>query len=544
MINKKHIIIISVVLLIIGFALSLSYDFEKIIQRNDGYVLYPEDFINGHNTLSARVLKKDEPTVNTFTAYIDGSDIEDIGNDSLHLLIFRLNGQAYSVTFNDVHIASYGDMSKARSHIYNSLNNFSIPKTLIQEKNTLSIKINSLYMVGLEQSPIGIVGSKPARLISENMGFRTEGLTFIGIGVFLLGIIITIMMIYLSEKKNISLIYFMAAILFLVIYSLDYMHFSQLVIPYIWFKKLIIFALFACIFFLGISFSKLIDSKFSVIFSSTQFALIVIAIILFSDMVMFKRIYDIMIPLISINFIIWIVVAIKNLKEKDEAIIFLCAFINLLIISLVDGLLMVITGGTVTTSAIAFVLVFAMILIALLYLEINRRNLAIEYETRQRSHFYKQAITDPLTGAFNLKHTLNVLSLEIPPYSLVMLDIDDFKEVNDRYGHQAGDFILKHLVKKMQDEFRDTDLVARYGGDEFIVLLRGCSEKNAFEIMNRFRAHIEREKLHYGSDIINTTLSIGIGHCSLPEEDPAHIIKNADEALYRAKHNGKNQVFV
>lgn len=544
MINKKHIIIISVVILMLGFALSLSYNFEKIIQRNDGYVLYPEDFINGHNTLSARVLEKDEPTVNTYTAYIDGSDIEDIGTDSLHLLIFRLNGQAYSVTFNDVHIAAYGDMSRARSHIYNSVGNFSISKNLIQEKNTISIKINSLYMVGLEQSPIGIVDCESSRLITGGMSFRTQGLTLISIGMFLLGIVITIMMIYLSDKKNFPLIYFMVAVVFLVIYSLDFMYFSQLLISYIWFKKLIIFSLFACIFFLGISFSKLMESRLSVIFSSTQFALMVIVIFLFSDIILFKRIYDIMIPLISVNFILWIIVAVKNLKEKDEAIIFLCAFSNLLIISLVDGLLMVFLGGTVSTSAISFVLVFAMILIALLYIEINRRNLAIEYETRQRSHFYKQAITDPLTGAFNLKHTLTVLSLEIPPYSLVMLDIDDFKEVNDRYGHQAGDFMLKHLVNKMQEEFRDTDLVARYGGDEFIVLLRGCSEKNAFEIMNRFRAHIEREKLHYGSDIISTTLSIGIAHCGLPEEDPALIIKNADEALYRAKHNGKNQVFV
>lgn len=248
--------------------------------------------------------------------------------------------------------------------------------------------------------------------------------------------------------------------------------------------------------------------------------------------------------MISINFILWIVIAVKNLKEKDEAIIFLCSFINLLILSLTDGLQLVIFGGTVSTSIVSHVLIFSFILVLLLYLEINRRNITIENETRQRSHFYKQAISDHLTGVFNLKYTVDILTSETSPYTLVMLDIDNFKNINDRFGHQGGDFMLKHLVKKMKDEFRDTDLIGRYGGDEFIVILRGCSEKNAFEIMNRFRMHIEHDRLKYGSSVMNTTISIGIAYCTMPNCDADTIIKQADEALYRAKHNGKNQVSI
>jgi diguanylate cyclase (GGDEF)-like protein len=398
-------------------------------------------------------------------------------------------------------------------------------------------------MVGLENAPAGIVSCRTARQMVESLDFRTEYLTLIGIGIFLLGLIVTVMMIFLSQSRNMSLIYFLISIVFLSIYSLDFMSFTQLFVPYIVFKKIIIFALFACIFFLGISFSKMFESKISLVFSSALFGLITTVVILVGDMLLFKRIYDALIPLISLNFILWIVIAAMNLKEKDEAFIFLCSFVNLLIISLSDGLQLVILGGTVSTSIVTHVLVFSMILISLLYLEINRRNLAIEHETRQRSHFYQQAITDPLTGAFNLKHTMGLLTHEKPPYTIVMADVDNFKHINDRFGHPAGDYILKYLVRKMLDEFRDTDIVGRYGGDEFIIVLRGCSEKNAFDIMNRFRMHIEHDKIRFGNDTMSITLSIGIAHCDKPELTE-NVVKFADEALYRAKHSGKNQVSI
>jgi len=543
MLNQKHIIIISAILLVIGLSLSLTYNLENQIENAGGLILTGSDFSNGETDLNTRVLDKNDSTVSTYTAIINREDIESIGNKTLHLIIYRLNAQAYSVSFNGNHIETYGDMTDSRSHIYNSVGSFSIPKEYIEDVNTLEITINALYMVGLEKAPAGIVDYETAREISEAIAFRTQSLTLIGIGIFILGIVITLMMIKLSKKKNMSLFYFMISILFLVIYSLDFMNFTQLLVPYIIFKKIIIFSLFACIFFLGISFSKMFDSKISSIFSSVLFSLITISVILIGDILLFKKIYDILIPLISLNFILWIVVAAKNLKEKDEAIIFLCSFINLLIIALSDGLQLIILGGTVSTSTVMHVLVFSMILVSLIYLEINRRNLAIEHETRQSSHFYQQAITDPMTGAFNLKHTMSLLSLESPPYTLVMLDVDNFKMVNDNFGHPAGDYILKYLVRKMLDEFRDTDIVGRYGGDEFIIVLRGCSEKNAFDIMNRFRIHIENDKIRFGGDTITITLSIGVAHCET-KETMASIVTFADEALYRAKHSGKNQVSI
>ncbi|MCK5758800.1 MAG: diguanylate cyclase [Clostridiales bacterium] len=544
MLNKKLIIVISLVILILGFFLTLPYNMENEIRESGGLILDADDFSNGYYNLSVRILKNDDPKIDTYSTTVDGDTLRTVEGNSLHIIIFRLNAQAMAVYFNGELLDTYGDIENAHSHIYNSLASFTVSKDKIRDTNIISIKVNSLYMVGLEKNPIGIVNPDTSRYITESIETRTQSLTLIGIGIFILGMLITIMLIYLGDKKNMGLLYFLLSIVFLSIYSLDFMNFTQMAFSFIVFKKIIIFSLFACIFFLGLSFSKMFKSKSSWIFSTFLFFIISIVVLFVNNIILFKRIYDILIPLISINFILWIVIAAKNLKEKDEAIIFLCSFINLLILSLADGVQLVIFGGTVSASIVSHVLIFSFILVLLLYLEINRRNITIENETRQHSHFYKQAISDHLTGVFNLKYTVDILASETSPYTLVMLDIDDFKNINDRFGHQGGDFMLKYLVKKMKDEFRDTDLIGRYGGDEFIVILRGCSEKNAFEIMNRFRMHIEHDRLKYGNSVMNTTISIGIAYCTIPNGDTNTIIKQADEALYRAKHNGKNQVSI
>lgn len=544
MIKKRTIVIISILILLVGFLITFSYNMEKEIKKADGILLKASDFTNGEHDLSVRLFSLQDPKNESFSTVVGGDRLMSIPGNSFHILIFRLNTQAITLYFNGEYIGSYGDVVSGQSHIYNSIISFDIPKEKILEVNSLKISTYSLYMVGLENNPIGIVDSHSARQIIENVTFRTQGLTYIGIGIFLLGIVITLMMIFLSQKKNVGFLYFLVAISFLSIYSLDFMVFSHMSISYLFFKKIVIFSLFACVFFLGLSFSNMFKSKTSWIFSTFLFCCITLAILFTKDMITFKRIYDFFIPMIALNFIVWIVISSVNLHKKDEAIIFLCSYTNMLILAAADSIALIVRGGTVSISISTHVLVFSFILIAVLYLEINRRNLAIEHETKQRSHFYNQAITDTLTGAFNLSHTSKLLAAESQTYTLVMMDIDNFKMINDNNGHQCGDYILKYLVKKMRDEFRDTDIIGRYGGDEFIIILRGCSEKNAFDIMNRFRMHIDHDKIAFGTQTIKITVSIGIHHCDNPDCDTSIVIKSADEALYRAKQNGKNQVSI
>ncbi|SNR77611.1 GGDEF domain-containing protein [Desulfurobacterium atlanticum] len=155
----------------------------------------------------------------------------------------------------------------------------------------------------------------------------------------------------------------------------------------------------------------------------------------------------------------------------------------------------------------------------------------------------QKALTDALTEAFN-RHALENVekSFKDRHYSALMIDIDHFKAINDKYGHEAGDRVLKELVRKLRDKIRDNDKIFRYGGEEFVVLLPETSKENAKKLAERIRKHIEETEVEIGEGKkIKVTVSIGVAERKEGEtiEDA---IKRADEAMYRAKKAGRNRV--
>jgi diguanylate cyclase (GGDEF)-like protein len=127
--------------------------------------------------------------------------------------------------------------------------------------------------------------------------------------------------------------------------------------------------------------------------------------------------------------------------------------------------------------------------------------------------------------------------------SLIILDIDHFKNVNDEYGHQAGDVILKELSRLLKKCVREIDLVARYGGEEFVIILPETPKRNAIIVAERMRAAIMETDFPHEPQPLNITASIGVA--GYPEDDirtRIDIISKADLALYKAKRDGRNQV--
>lgn len=161
-----------------------------------------------------------------------------------------------------------------------------------------------------------------------------------------------------------------------------------------------------------------------------------------------------------------------------------------------------------------------------------------------------EATVDFLTGLNNVRQfdkTFNSLSQQAirkgENLSLLFLDIDYFKKINDTYGHSSGDTILKNLAYILKDTSRGFDIVSRNGGEEFSVLLSDCTADNAVRIAERIRNNVENNKFYISKEVsIYITISIGVSTYPSITKDVDMLVENADLALYQAKRTGRNKV--
>jgi diguanylate cyclase (GGDEF)-like protein len=162
----------------------------------------------------------------------------------------------------------------------------------------------------------------------------------------------------------------------------------------------------------------------------------------------------------------------------------------------------------------------------------------------------KMAYTDPLTQANNrasfddsVKREMSLADRHAKNLSMIFLDIDHFKHINDQYGHDCGDFTLASVAKRIKENLRGSDMLFRIGGEEFVILLSGTDISGAELLAERIRTSIERHSLVFDMEIIKVTVSMGVS--SLLKDDTANaFIKRADGAMYKAKHSGRNRVVV
>ncbi len=164
-------------------------------------------------------------------------------------------------------------------------------------------------------------------------------------------------------------------------------------------------------------------------------------------------------------------------------------------------------------------------------------------EVRNRIHY------DDLTGLLTFESFRAALEYELESYansakgcSVAMMDLDDFKSVNDRYGHLAGSFVLRELGALLRDNMRQFDVAARYGGEEFVAYLPETAVAEACTAAERIRAVLEQRVFRHHGRTILITLSIGLSHFPEDGNALAPLLQRADERLYRAKREGKNRV--
>lgn len=186
---------------------------------------------------------------------------------------------------------------------------------------------------------------------------------------------------------------------------------------------------------------------------------------------------------------------------------------------------------------------------------LNMANIKMQMEIEQRKlledELRKLASTDFLTGLFTRRKLFELGEREInrakragAPLSLLIMDIDHFKSVNDTYGHAIGDEVLKDFAKVCREAFRSTDIVGRFGGEEFVTIMPDTHIPTANEVAERLRQNIEKRQFPVAGKILSYTVSIGLAGLNVDENSIDPLIARGDEALYKAKKTGRNKVVI
>ncbi|GIV67011.1 MAG: diguanylate cyclase [Chloroflexota bacterium] len=173
----------------------------------------------------------------------------------------------------------------------------------------------------------------------------------------------------------------------------------------------------------------------------------------------------------------------------------------------------------------------------------------------QNARLYEEvqslSVTDPLTGVYNRRGLFQKCNEMIEenrrnnlPVALVVFDLDNFKDYNDSYGHSIGDLILSSVAKRIASRLRVSDVLGRYGGDEFVLLLSGISDTGIKPILERLRQSISLEPIHIGSELLFVTISMGVSTNTTSGYDLTTLLRHADHALYRVKKSGRNRAML
>jgi diguanylate cyclase (GGDEF)-like protein len=250
-------------------------------------------------------------------------------------------------------------------------------------------------------------------------------------------------------------------------------------------------------------------------------------------------------PFISLLYLVLMITSLTQGRRVTYLMVVLAVLSYIFLGS--EGFLAFITAGSNQLSTILGYLLelFPFMLIAHL-----GAMLSGETENARRE-VERLSSTDEITGQHNMRHFFFLADVQLKiarryqkQFAICMLDADNLKETNDRYGHFAGTEMIRHIGAIISASIRETDIAARYGGDEFIIMFTECSREDALLVVQRVLHHIEGEPLTYEGNLLYTTLSAGIAVFPDDGDSVRNLINKADKSLYESKHAGKNRVTV
>nr|MBP7238058.1 GGDEF domain-containing protein [Petrotogaceae bacterium] len=462
-------------------------------------------------------------------------------DESFYLFAYRLCALSYDVFFNGRYIGSNGDY-RLNSNIWNGFSYHEISRTDLRQSNEIVFRIYADGELGKSDFPIMIVDKSNSSRLIDFFSIQLNGLIIFSFAFNLIAFFFFAIFFISSRKKApAEVFYFALGALLASINTLDYIPVMVIGIPLLIFKKIILSAVYMAVFFTSIAIYKKYRKKYNLWLGVSAVAAAVLLYGFSPTMYKFQVNYGITNIAVLANIVGWMTASFSVSRRGMQELIIFCSSGLLLFCAAYDTL-NVIMGGFSRLSYSLFGLVFfssgLFLIVIEYYLALQNKFL----KEKEKSDFmYLSSIKDRLTGLYNYNYMIDFLSELKDSFSVVMMDIDDFKIVNDTYGHQKGDEVIE-LIGKISQSYDNEGVVAgRYGGDEFLYVLIGKDEKEVLQFCKKLKQTINSSKIFRYEDKKFISVSIGY-YCNFASEDWKECIKKADEALYDAKKNGKNSI--
>lgn len=484
-----------------------------------------------------------EPGVkgNSYSIEISRESLIDLEGNQYHIVFNRLSDNAHSIYFNDVLIGRNGDVQNGDSNLWNGIFKYPLSSNLIEDNNILRIDTVSSYRSGLSTKSVYITALDELNPVIGKISFYGENINTIMIGFIFFSSLITLFFYFINGKEDSKYLYASIATLMTGIYYSDYLIYSYIDVSYFVYKKFIIGSLFFGVGFYSYVIGSYFSSKTIKWFAHLIFVASLMMILFAPSMVVFKQWYTYGYFLILLNVLTWLWVSIKNIRKRFVAFIFSIGFMALGVYGGVTVLMDVFGSFFQFNSPVFYISIFSSIPLLLVYEAIHEKELLLVKEKDLREKDFINSMTDSLTNTWNQRYMSMIFNDRLGHYSMALIDIDNFKSVNDTYGHLAGDSIIVNISKILRGVINEGDIICRYGGDEFVLILRDQGLEESLIQLETLRKQIEAYQFKYEKVFIDVTISMG-----LIEENGSHTVEYvfncADELLYKAKANGKNDI--
>ncbi|MBP7551831.1 MAG: GGDEF domain-containing protein [Spirochaetes bacterium] len=503
-------------------------------------------FSNGKkDNLTYQIKSNNAKETIVYKMEIPKKEFDRIDSEYYKIVMYRIASHWYKVYFNGILIGSVGNLENDSSIVWNTISFFDIDKNLIKDNNEITIVIYYTYEIGALSFPPIITNIKEANKLMNWFNFVLANIYIIAIGIMWFSFLLLIILSNLMKNSKKEYLYYSLATLFFSFYIFDNILIYDMMLSTIIFKKIIFSCLYLSVSFVSLAIYKEFKGRINLISIILILSSILIIVFFSNNMVLLKKMTSIFNILIILNILGWIYSTFKNLKTSNDAKVIFTSSIFLILVTTYDVFFMALgkTGiyNTISTNILGSIF-FSLIVIVLVVFDYIELYSKMSWEKERADLFYEKSSRDALTGIYNRQYVETFIENSTPPFSLLMIDTDHFKEINDTYGHLVGDEIIKYIARESVNNVRSEDVVGRWGGDEFVIVFKQREKDNSLYVAEKVRNAIKKPYSIDGLNF-NITLSMGLYTAENKEENKI-IFKKADDALYVSKENGRDRITV